>query len=146
MAGESNYTQIFSLLIRDSFSSLLWLLLNLFLMRCGLSRSERGEKKLQLTLRRKGVRKRRGGQGREIGSGGRERGWGWQPGGLGVCRAKGLRTLLTLWSLLLGFQNVGKVFAIPMSVWVRPPATPHSTEGWGAMCLLSSGAFITLHT
>lgn len=41
MAGESNYTQIFSLLIRDSFSSLLWLQLNLFLMRCGLSRSER---------------------------------------------------------------------------------------------------------
>lgn len=41
MAGESNYTQIFSLLIRDSFSRLLWLRLNLFLMRCGLSRSER---------------------------------------------------------------------------------------------------------
>lgn len=39
--GESNYTQIFSLLIRDSFSSLLWLRLNLFLMRCGLSRSGR---------------------------------------------------------------------------------------------------------
>ena len=41
MAGESNYTRIFSLLIRDSFSSLLWLQLNLFLMRCGLSRSGR---------------------------------------------------------------------------------------------------------
>ena len=41
MAGESNYTQIFSLLIRYSFSSLLWLQLNLFLMRCGLSRSGR---------------------------------------------------------------------------------------------------------
>ena len=44
MAGESNYTRIFSLLIRDSFSSLLWLQLNLFLMRCGLSRSGRWEK------------------------------------------------------------------------------------------------------
>lgn len=40
MAGERNYTHIASLLIRDSFSSLLGLQLNLLLMRCGLSRSE----------------------------------------------------------------------------------------------------------
>lgn len=63
-----------------------------------------------------------------------------------VCRAKGLPTLVTAWSLLLGFQNLGKVFAIAVSVWVRPPATPHSAEGWRAMGLLGSGAFPTLHT
>lgn len=72
-------------------------------------------KKLQLTLRRKGVSEKekdgwRGG--RETVRGGR--GSGWQPGELGAFReavpqGKGASDTLTLWPPLLGLQSLGNV-------------------------------------
>lgn len=113
-------------------------------------------KKLQLTLRRKGVRKRRRGWGRETGSGGRERGWGWQSGREGKGASNPLDAVVTTpgvpecrespWQCR-GQASSSRVRGKSWKWWVSgalgpsPLCTPDAWQGWGGavpsqLCLL----------